>query len=297
MKKILIVGATGRIASIVADYLYAIPNVSLRLSSTRKCAVEALQKKYPNANCINANWYDVESLSAAFKGVEQVVIIPPDFVIDEYQVVPNLVEAYTQSGTVKQIIRLIATPKGVTPDMLNQEYLDMKAGGALHTLGKYLLDKTELPLTYVNMLAWFTSNLPWFFAEDIKQHNKIRLPGADVPRAWLTEEDMAQCFVNLLMDDMDKHIGQEYVLMSQERYTFKDIATILSRELEREIVYQNTDAGLKDAGQDILARYIQYESEIMGTIEITYQDDINKLLAREPERLKDWIHQHRNLFL
>lgn len=297
MERILIVGAMGRIASRVTKLLYNLNGLSLRLSSSRSDAVEELRKEYPLADCVKVDLNDGVSLIEAFRGVDRVVIIPPDFVIDEYELVPKLVDAYEKSESVKQIVRLIAVADDVTLSSLSPQFLATRAGLALHTLAKDLLDNTNLPLTFLNMQSWFASSLAELASEDIKANGKFRLPGKDVARPWLTDEDMARCFVKVLTDEIRTHVGKQYSFMSRSRYTFEDIAALLSDCLKKKIDFENTDEGLKEAGEDDLIEYISNESELVSYERIEFSEDIVRFLEREPTELPQWIEDNKSLFL
>ena len=295
MTNVLVLGATGRVASEVVKSLIDQPNISLKLTSTRDEGVKALQQSYQNCEVVKADWSDEASLIDAFDDVERVVMIPPDFVLDETQIIPNIVAAYEANPGIEQFIRMIAIPEtvGGAAD-LEEDYLATRSGAALHVVGKPLLEASGLPMTYLNVVAWFTSNLPWFFSEDVKQRRKIILPG-DAPRFWITEEDMAACFAKVLIDVPGDHLDKEYILMGEKKFTFSDVADVLTRELGETVTYIDFDATLREAGEEDLIAYLGYESRAWP--EQQYRDDFVRLLGRKTESLEDWIHKNRELFL
>lgn len=296
MNRILIIGATGRLASIVVEQLTGNASVSLRLTSSRNDGVELLRENYPEAEVMKADWYDIESLKTAFNGVERVLMMLPDFVIKEEVVVPNIVAAYNSQQGIEQFVRLLAIPEGHTVEHMAQEYKDTLCGTALHVIGKSLLDKTELPLTYLNVPSWFTSNFLWFFGIDVKKYRKIRMP-FDAKRPYLVDEDIASCFSKVLAEDVAAHLGNHYVIMGRDRYTFSDVAAIIGKEIGETVTYEDTDEGLKEMGEDtdLLITYLKHESRLWERA--SYRDDILQLLGHEPQSLSEWIHLNREEFI
>lgn len=296
METLLIIGATGRTATTLANVLATHDKIQLKLTTSREPAVAELQTKFPRAQVCIADWHDRDSLIAAFSGVDRVVMIPPDFVLDERLAIDNIVAAYEANPRVKHLVRMIAIPEGATSQDMAPEYLNLAAGTALHLVGKEYLAQTNLPLTYLNMLAWFTSNIPWFFADDVRQLSKLRLPGYDVARAYLCEEDMADAFVTVLTQPVEQHLGKEYILTSQQRFRFEDIARELSALLKRPIEFENTDQGLLESNQGLLSQYIQFESRTWQEYGEPSRNDISLLIGREPLELPLWLAQHRAYF-
>ena len=83
MSRILVLGATGKLAGIVAGKLAGMPGVDLRLASSREAGREALAKRFVHADVVLADWYDEASLVAAMRGVDRVLFITPDTRTDE----------------------------------------------------------------------------------------------------------------------------------------------------------------------------------------------------------------------
>ncbi|MCE0558366.1 MULTISPECIES: NmrA family NAD(P)-binding protein [unclassified Motilimonas] len=296
METILIIGASGRIASELTASLDRFDNVHLKLTTSRTEAVPELQARYPQAQVILADWHDSNSLITAFQGVDRVVMIPPDFVLDEPLAVQNIVAAYKANPSIKQLVRLIAIPEGATIADMDPDYMKVPAGTALHLVGKALLERTDMPLTYLNMVAWFTSNIPWFFADDIKQQQKLRLPGLDVARAYLTEADMTDALVKVLTDDACMHINKQYNLTSEKRFSFNDIAKQISTLVDKPIQYENSDQGLIENDQAFISEYIQHESKIWQRFPELSKNHITDLIGRSPMELPEWLAQNKHYF-
>lgn len=295
MNKVLIIGATGRVASAIVKATLDEPSISLKLSSSRSDGVGALQDMYPTAEVVQADWTDRASLVSAFSCVQRVVMIPPDFLIDEEEVIPNIVAAYEANPGIQQFIRMLAIPDAqVKPEDLAPEFRATRSGEAMHVVGKSLLDASPLPMTYLNMVAWFTSNLPWFFAEDVRNRGEIRLPG-DAPRRWISETDMAACFQKILCDPPQVHLGKVYRVMGPDTFGFADVARLIADEIGKPVSYVDTDEGLREAGEDLLITYIKHESKVWS--KVSYENDFETLLGRMPTPLEEWIRVNRADFL
>jgi len=124
MTNVLILGATGNLGILTAETLtQEYPAVKLRLASSRPEGVTKLKERFADADVVQADWYDPESLFKAVNGVDKVFIVTPDFVTDELQVTPNIINAIKRAGSACQVIRFIAIPPGLTSADLTPEFL------------------------------------------------------------------------------------------------------------------------------------------------------------------------------
>lgn len=299
-EKILILGATGNLGQSVAVALTKHhPDISLRLTSSRATGVVSLQDQFPESEVLQANWYDVDSLTTATSGVDHIFVVTPDFVTDETLATPNVISAARSSGTVKQLVRLIAIPPGLTMDDLSPEEHATRCGAALHMVAKPLLDASGLPITYINIPCWIMFNLPWFLAQEVKENQRIAMPAqSDAPRLWVSETDIAEVAAKLLTNPVQDHIGKEYVLTGAERYGFAELALMLGEVLGKSIAYVDDAASLKNIMGDTfdtLMTYFEHETRDYGDVVPT--DTVSQLLGRPQITLRDYLIANRDLFI
>jgi NAD(P)H dehydrogenase (quinone) len=300
MTTVLILGATGNIGSLTAGTMSrTMPDVKLRLASSRASGCERLRELHPHSEVVQADWYDEASLVRAMKVVDKVFIVTPDFVTDESVVTPNIIRAVKAVGSIQQLVRIIAIPPGLTADKLAPEFLATRAGANMHVLAKPLLDASGLPVTYINVPCWIMFNLPWFLAPEIKAHRRLAMPTVtDSARRWVSEGDIADVVAKVLADPPALHIGKEHVLTGAQRYRYLQIAELLSEELGEKVDYADDDRPLREAMGDTfdsLMTYFRHETSAYEAVPAT--DTVERLLGRRQETLQDYLKLHRNLFV
>jgi uncharacterized protein YbjT (DUF2867 family) len=299
METVLILGATGNLGGLTAQTLQARqPAPRLRLVSSRESGCSVLREKFPQCEVVQADWYDITSLSVAVAGVDRVFIVTPDFRTDESVVTPNIIRATRAAGTVRQLVRLIAIPPGLTQADLSKEVRATRIGAAIHTIAKSLLDTSGLAITYVNVPCWIMFNLPWFLAGDVTSRRRIAMPAeSDAARLWVSEGDVAAIAAKILTDPPEKHIGQEYRLTGERRYTFAQLAHLLSDVVGEQVTYVDDDASLRRImGDDFpaLMTYFGHETRDYACVPVT--DTIRQLLGRPPVSLQQYLEANRSVF-
>ena len=298
--KVLILGATGNLGRLTAAALTAqYPAVQLRLTSHREEGRASLRESFPKAEVVAADWYHESSLSDAIRGADKLLMVTPDFVTDERVVTPNVIRAVKAAGGVSQLLRFIAIPPGLTFADLTPEQLATRCGAALHLIAKPLLDESELPVTYVNAACWIMFNLPWFLAEDVKATRRLLMPSAaDAARQWVSESDIADVFAKILSEDAARHVGREYLVTGERRYTFAQVAALLGEVLGERVTYVDDDSGVRRAMGDnfpVLMTYFSHETQAYSAVPPTRT--VEQLLGRPQVSLREYIEQNKAVFL
>ncbi|KAL2289325.1 hypothetical protein FJTKL_02328 [Diaporthe vaccinii] len=156
-KSILIFGAAAHIGRPLAAYLSRkAPTIKLRLATSSPSKRDQLRSAFPNAEVVDANYNDVDSLSAAVDGIEGVFVITPAGFSEE-PAMTNLVTALKKANSVVHIIRL----QGVFPEFSQARVPKEVGPGSLpieHPIAKRILDASGLPVTYINSGATFMDN-------------------------------------------------------------------------------------------------------------------------------------------
>ena len=298
MGKTLILGATGSISGMTADIVHRSSPSSLRVATSRERKFDRLRARFPDAESVLADWYDLDSLVAAMDGVSKLMVVTPDFRTDEYVVTPNIIKAAEQVGSIELIARILAIPPGYDIAKESQAYLDTRCGAAQHAIAKPQLDASGLPVTYCNIPAWIMHMVAEFFAPSVKESRRMAMPGStDADRMWVSELDISETFARILTDPVDQHVGKEYVLTSVKRHSYGDVAHEISEALGEEVVYID-DAGplrsIMGAGFETLMTYLDGDGERYADVVPT--DTISRLLGRPEETIADYIVRHLGLF-
>ena len=296
--RVLILGATGRLARLTATWLTERqPDIVLRLASHRERGCSTLREAFPQADIVLADWYQEASLAGALDQVDKVVMITPDG-SDERVATSNVIKAALGYGRLTQLIRLIASPPGLTINDLTKEQLATRTGATLTVIAKPLLDASGLPVTYVNVPCWIMFNLRWLVSRDKAGHLRIEMPSvSDYPRLWMSETDIAEVFATLLAGNAKRQIGQEYVLTGESRYTYAELAAVLSEALGQPVAYVDSDAGLRESrGEDFGAFMTYLSHEVPAYTAVPMTRTVEKLLAHPPLGLREYVNRNRHWF-
>jgi uncharacterized protein YbjT (DUF2867 family) len=268
------------------------------LTSHREEGRASLREAFPNAEVMCADWNQEGALRTAISGVDKILMVTPDFITDESVVTPNMIRAVKAAGGVSQLLRFIAIPPGFSVKDLTPDQLATRCGAALHVVAKPLLDESGLPVTYVNAACWIMFNLPWFMAEDVKATRRLLMPSAaDAARQWVSEADIAAVFAKILSDEAALHIGREYLLSGDRRYTFAQVAALLGEAIKEKVAYVDDDSGVRRAMGDnfsTLMTYFSHETQAYSGVPIT--KTIETLLGRPQVRLPDYVAQNKSAF-
>lgn len=299
MTKVLILGATGNLGYLTAKALSDNPQIKLRVASSRESGYAKLKDQFPAAEVVIADWYDRDSLVNAMTDIDRVFVATPDFYTDEKVVTPNIIAATHAVGGIEQLVRLIAIPDGLTADQLSPEFLATRCGANLHVIAKPLLDASDLPVTYINVPGWIMFNLPWFIAPEVKKNRQLTMPAiSDAARMLISEGDISQVAAKLLREPAAEHVGKEYVLTSAERYTYKQIAALVSDELGEPVTYVDEDGPLKEMmGDDFATLMVYFQHETQAYKQVAHRDTVTTLLNRPQVTLRDYIRENRELFI
>lgn len=297
--RILLLGATGNLARMTATLIAGqLPAGVLRLTSHRATGRDELRAAFPEAEVMTADWQDEASLRKAVEGVDKLLMVTPDFYTDESTATPNLIRAVKDAGGTCEIVRFIAIPPGFTAAQLSPEQLATRCGAALHVVAKPLLDASGLRVTYVNAACWIMFNLRWFLAEDVKATRRLLMPAvADAARHWVSEGDIAAVLAKVLVDPPGVHAGREYLLTGATRYTFRDLAALLSGQVGELVAYVDDDSTLRRVmGEGFPALMTYFTHETVAYRDVPSVDTVATLLGREQVSLPAYIAANIDLF-
>jgi NAD(P)H dehydrogenase (quinone) len=295
--KILILGATGNLARCAAESATADhPHLDLRLASSREEGRAELQQAFPNAEVVLADWYDEDSLRAAFQGVSKVLINVPDFT-DETVVTPNIIRAVKAAGNVEQIVRFISLPLNFTGEEHTESQRASGMGEALHIVAKKQLDASGLPITYVNDTAWIMFNFRWLMADDIRSKRQLILPShIDGNWRWVSEQDIGAVFAHILAAPAADHVGKEYRINPGPRISFPRVAEIIGDVIGSKVTYVDSDETIRVVFGDIYDKLMDYFSfAVTGFQDIPEIDPIPQMLGRPMTSLAAYIRQNKHL--
>ena len=309
LQRILVFGASGHIGGPLAEKVRRdAPQAILRLVTHRVDLVSQLEQRFPKAEVVVASYFDLPSLLDAFAGVDGCSVVTPDF-LDEEEAMTNVVAAARHHGVLRHMVRLVADPIGMTMERVPDTLKTFGGGTAVqHLRAKEILDRSRLPVTYLNNAAYFMDNFLTFFAPPIRQHRKLVVP-RNRRMAFLDTTDTGECAAAVLLSEDDVHIGQIYHLDNgHDVMRFDEVAELASRALGVTITYDGTDEGFEQYCGDAIRAYIgepdavdyylhyfQFEQDNES---VWRKSDIVEFLTGRPaKRLEAWLEEHRDAVL
>lgn len=310
LRRILIFGASGHIGGPAAELIaQRSPDTQLRLATSREDAARALAERFPKAEVVVADYLGLPSLLQAFEGVDGAFVVTPDFT-DEETAMTNIVAAARHHGELRHLVRLVADPIGMTIDRVPRELLDFRGGGTAvqHLRAKAILDRSGLPVTYINNAAYFMDNFLTFFAPPLQQHRKLVVP-RNRRMAFLDTTDTGRCAASILLSDNARHIGQIYHLDNgHDVMWFDEVAELASAVLGETITYDGSDEGFEAHCGDAIRAYIGHPDAVEYYLHyfqfeqdnetVWRKSDIVEFLTGEPATtLEEWLRAHKDAVL
>jgi uncharacterized protein YbjT (DUF2867 family) len=297
LSRILIFGASGHIGKPLATFLtQKDPNVKLRLVTSALEKVEILQKDFPSAEVVVANFFDVPSLERATSGIQGAFLITPS-ATDEQLTMTNVVTAFKKSDSVIHIIRLL----GMFPEFNKHRIPAILQGGrslpVQHPIAKAILDESGLPVTYINSGASFMDN---FFLQikSVQAQGKLIWPEHRVP--FIDPRDIAEVAGQLLLSDDAKHIGLFHTMNNGADWLeFQEIALILGEVLGREISYDGSEESFVRFYEPIIGpvavktMWHFFKFEQANEVCWALNNFVERTIGRKPKTVREWLVEHR----
>jgi NmrA-like family len=180
LSRMLVFGATGHLGEPLARWTMSQhPEIALRLATSRPESEAALRRDFPNTEVAVCSYYQPGELRKAMDGVDGVFVVTPDFT-DELTAMGNLIHAVEEASSVRHIVRLIGDPPGVTMRDVpaNLRMLGEGTGAAVgHQAARELLDRGAIPVTYLNVLGYYTDDLcRHWYGNGIREHDVLSEP-------------------------------------------------------------------------------------------------------------------------
>ncbi len=303
-------GANAHIGNPVASYVaQKAPKTRLRLIIRTDDHRTALSKEFPNAEIVVANYYDLASLENALSGLTGLFVVTPDF-LDEERAMTNLIFAALCTPSLQHIVRLVADPPGMTLDRIPAALTRFGGGTAVqHLRAKALLEKSGLPLTYINIAAYFMQNfITPFFNGPIRAERVLSVP-RNRRMGFIDTNDIGACAAAILLSNNQRHLNQTYHLDNgHDVMWFDEVADLMSEVFGVKIRFDGSDEtflrlcgegvkqyiGRPDADEYYL-HYFQFEQD--NETVWRKSDVVEYLTGRKPMTLRNWLLDNKNAIL
>lgn len=304
-KNLAVFGGGGRINSHTARYVrYKAPDLRLRLLGSSEKSVDSIRLAHPEDEAMVANYFDPESLDRALDGIDAALIVTPSG-LDEELAMGNFVDAARRAGTLKHIVRLVGYVPESTPDRIPAELRAMGGDGDQHYIAKAVLQKSGLPVTFVNLAASLFDNY-MITAGPIRATRTLVWPQRHVP--VMDVRDLGEVIARIFLSDDARHIGAFHTVNNGYDYlTTDEFAEVMSNAWATPIKVDTSWESFEREygaifkakwGRDIEALYrfehCRYEFEHALWCLNNFAETI---LERRPNTLHSWLQEHQKHFL
>jgi uncharacterized protein YbjT (DUF2867 family) len=166
-----------------------------------------------------------------------------------------------------------------------------------------VLDESTIPVTYVNVAAYYSDNLVRLFGAGLAMHGALCAP-YNHRMAWVDPSDVGECLAAVLLSPDERHLGKTYHLDNgQDILTFDEVAALVADVVGRPVAYDEsleTFLGIARLVADALtgdaemawafAEYLRFEA---GWSTVWRRTDIvDYLLGRPGKTLRSWIEDN-----
>lgn len=178
-----------------------------------------------------------------------------------------------------------------------------------HLRAKALLENSGLPVTFINIGAYFMQNFKTpFFNGALRAERTLAVP-RNRRMGFIDTQDIGACAAVLLLSKDQRHIGQTYHLDNgHDVMWFDEVAQLMSQAFGEPIRYDGSDEtflrfcgdgvkqyiGRPDADAYFL-HYFQFEQDNQTVWRKT--DIVEFLSGRPATRLSDWLKANKGEIL
>jgi NAD(P)H dehydrogenase (quinone) len=281
---ILITGATGHFGKATIDFLLKKGVNANKISALVRDEAKAEDLRKKGIIIKIGNYDNYDSLLSAFKGVDKLLLVSGNDIVNRQKQHETAVRAAKEAG-VKHII--------YTSFMRKNETAASPLGivGKSHIETDKAVKASGIPYT-IMLNALYADSLPMFFGDKVLETG-IFLPAGEGKGAYTTRSDMAEAAAQILISE--GHENQEYVIANTINYSLFDLASILTEITGKTVQYLNPSAQvytetLTNAGvpAEYIGMFASFSEAIkQGEFE-NYSNDLEKLLGRKPTGLKEF---------
>lgn len=279
-KRILVIGATGRVGSELVKLLTQ-NGEFVRAASRNPSTV--LSKFQNTVEFVKFDYENPNTFAPALVGIEKVFLtVRPGDNHSDKAAIPLIDEA--KKAKIQHIVAL--TAMGVEQD---DTFM-------LRILEKYI-EASGIPYTHLRP-NWFMQNFnsgPMF--SDIRTTGALHLPAADAKISFISVRDIAAVgFVTLTKSH---HIGCAYTLTGQEALSHFQIVEKLSRVAGKTISYVPISediarSGLINSGvpNDLIERWMEFYRKVRQGLCSYVSADTELVLGRSPILFDQYAHDN-----
>ena len=284
---ILVTGATGHFGRRTIEFLLKKEIPASNISALARDSAKAEDLKAKGVTIKLGDYDDYNSLTQAFKGVDQLLLVSGSDVVKRGKQHENAVKAAKEAG-VKHIYYTSFDRKN------SSETSPIALVAQTHVQTEELIKSSGLTYTILQNNL-YADVIPMFLGEQVA-NTGVFFPAGEGKAAFATREDMAEATAVLLSSQ--GHQNKEYVFSNTESVSFEDIANMLSEILGTKVQYANpTPEVFKDAltnagvPAEIIGMSIGFGEAIKQGEFSRTSHDLERLLGRKPTTVKEYLQE------
>lgn len=282
---ILITGATGHFGIATIDFLLKKGTPAKEIAALVRDEAKAGDLKAKGVTILVGDYENYDSLVEAFKGIDKLLFVSGNDVVNRGQQQDNVVKAAKEAG-VGHVIYTSFVRKNETDT--SPIYIVAKS----HLSTEKAIKDSGLTYTILRNNI-YADYIPMFVGHNVTETG-IFFPAGDSPVAFTLRNDMAEAAANILTSE--GHENKDYTLSNTEAVTFHDIAQFIGEASGKEVGYVSpdsaafvqvlTNAGLPAELIGVSAGFAEgfKQGEFSST-----ETDLDKLLGRKPSSVKDFL--------
>jgi NAD(P)H dehydrogenase (quinone) len=282
---ILITGATGHFGAKTIDFLLKRGVAAKEIAALVRDEAKAGDLKAKGITILIGDYDNYDSLVKAFKGINKLLFVSGNDIMNRVQQHDNVVKAAKEAG-VRHVIYTSFVRKNETDT--SPIYIVAKS----HLSTEKALK--ESGLTYIILRNnIYADYIPVFVGSQVMETG-IFLPAGNTPVAFTLRSDMAEAAASILISE--GHENKDYSLSNTESVTFHEIAHIISEASGKEIGYISPDSEafievLTNAGlpADVIGVSAGFAEGFKQGEFASTETDLDKLLGRKPASVKDFL--------
>ncbi len=282
---ILVTGATGQLGQIVIEKLAEeIPTNQIVALVRDPSKAEHLTAKGINVRV--GDYHNVDSLVAAFQGVEKLLLISSNDFNNRIGQHKNAIDAAVSAG-VKHVFYTGVTLNDIHTSPLKPFLED-------HYLTEDYIKASGLTYTFLEN-SLYAEVIPMFLGENVTETG-VFFPAGEGRVAFAARKDLGEATANILLGA--GHENQTYNLTGEKAYTFDEIASILSELSNKTVPYISpepevfvqtlTQFGLPE---HIIQMSLGFASGMKNNDFDKPYDTLEKVLGRKTTPLKEFLKE------
>lgn len=282
MGKVLVTGSTGNIGYYVVKEL--LEKGEIVKAAVKDTAIDKDRLKGLDCELVQFDFIKPDTFQEALADVDRIFLMRPPQLAKPKKDMRPFLDMVKNKG-IKHIIFVSLLGVEKNPIVPHRKIEDM-------------VRELQIPYTFLRP-SFFMQNLNTTHQDDIRLRNELYMPVGRAKTSFIDTRDIAAVAANCLTSE--GHLNKAYTLTGSEAVDYYQVGDILSKVLERKIVYKNPptlkfrqtliDRGTKKEFANVMM--MLYIMTKLGTAE-KVTDEAELLLGRRPISFEEYAKDHKH---